>query len=488
MAAHADEGQVTSMATVQSIPEIQAEVREGVYGAKVGAVEPGGAGFIPLNERHGRPLNLFWTWMSPNLEFATIFVGVLAVQVFGLTLWQALAAIVLGTALGSLSQGLLSARGPSAGVPQMILSRIGFGYRGNILPAGLNAITAGIGWFAVNSVSGAFALATLTKLPSWLCLVVVVLAQVVVAFFGHNLVHAFERYAFPILAVIFLIAAVITVGKADPGHAAGGGGIGGFLIVVGATFGYAAGWNPYATDYTRYLATNTSRVSTALWSGLGVFVSCVVLEGVGAASATIVSPNTSNPTAAFTSNLPTAIADLTLLAIALGAVSANAINIYSGSMSFLALGWKVPSGLRRALVSGAFGVLGFALALSAILGNVADQYENFLLLIAYWIGPWLGVYLADWYLRRGRRVDGFLYDSKHNPWGGFVAMVVAVGLSVWLFANQLDYVGVVPTANPDFGDIAFEVGFVLAAVLYIVFFRFQRDRDQSEALDTTAAA
>jgi NCS1 nucleoside transporter family len=476
------------MATVQSIPEIQAEVREGVYGTRVAAIEPGGAGFIPLNERHGRPLNLFWTWMSPNLEFATIFVGVLAVGVFGMNLWQALVGIVLGTALGSLSHAVLSSRGPSAGVPQMILSRIGFGYSGNILPAGLNAITAGIGWFAVNSVSGALALATLTKLPSWLCLVIVVLAQVVVAFFGHNLVHAFERYAFPILAIIFVVASVIIAGKTDPGHAAGGGGIGGFLVTVGAAFGYAAGWNPYATDYARYLPPKTSRFSTAVWAGLGVFVSCVVLEGIGAASATIVSPDNSNPTAAFTSNLPTAIADLTLLAIALGAVSANALNVYSGAMSFLALGWKVPSGLRRALVSGVFGVLGFGLALSAILGNVAAQYENFLLLIAYWIGPWLGVYFADWYLRRGRRVDGFLYDSRHNPWGGVAAMAIAVGVSVWLFANQQDYKGVVPRANGNFGDIAFEVGFVLAVVLYVVFFRFQRDRDQSQALTVTTAA
>ena len=51
-------------------------VREGVYGDKVGAVEPGGAEFIPLSDRHGKPLQLFWTWMSPNLEFATVFVGV----------------------------------------------------------------------------------------------------------------------------------------------------------------------------------------------------------------------------------------------------------------------------------------------------------------------------------------------------------------------------------------------------------------------------
>jgi hypothetical protein len=54
-------------------------VREGEYGASLTTVEPGGAEFIALHERHGRPIQLFWTWTSPNLEFATVFVGVLAV-------------------------------------------------------------------------------------------------------------------------------------------------------------------------------------------------------------------------------------------------------------------------------------------------------------------------------------------------------------------------------------------------------------------------
>src|SRR5438105_14310601 len=98
-------------------------VREGHYGTQVIAVEPGGAGFIPLNERHGRPLQLFWTWTSPNLEFATVFVGVLGVAAFGLNFWQASLAIIVGTAAGSVTHGLLSARGPAHGVPQMVLSR-----------------------------------------------------------------------------------------------------------------------------------------------------------------------------------------------------------------------------------------------------------------------------------------------------------------------------------------------------------------------------
>ncbi|HWE90255.1 MAG TPA: cytosine permease, partial [Pseudonocardiaceae bacterium] len=133
-------------------------VRPGEYGDRVVAVEPGGVEFIPLADRHGRPWQLLGTWTSPNLEFATVFVGVLAVSAFGVSFWPAVLGIVVGNVLGATAHGFLSARGPGYGVPQMVLSRAGFGFWGNVLPAGLNAITAGVGWFAVNSVSGAFAL------------------------------------------------------------------------------------------------------------------------------------------------------------------------------------------------------------------------------------------------------------------------------------------------------------------------------------------
>src|SRR6266516_2282431 len=322
---------------------IEADVREGTYGDKVAAVEPGGAEFIPLSERHGTPLQQFWTWVSPNMEFATIFVGVIGVWFFGQSFWMASLAILLGSALGSLSMGALAARGPLFGVPQMVLSRIGFGFLGNILPAGINAVVAGIGWFAVNSVSGAFALNALLGWNTKICLLIIVLVQVAVAFFGHNLVHAFERWSFPFLVVVFALASVVILSKSHPGaHVAGV--PGGFLITFGAAFGYAAGWNPYASDYTRYLPKDTNRAATGLWAGLGVFVSCVALEVVGAAAATITSVGkfADNPTAGFTVHLPTTLADVTLLAIALGAVCANALNVYSGSVSSVS-SWRCPA-------------------------------------------------------------------------------------------------------------------------------------------------
>jgi purine-cytosine permease-like protein len=212
---------------------------------------------------------LFGTWTSPNLEFATVFVGVIAVSFFGQSFWDAVLAIVLGTALGSLAHGFLSSRGPAFGVPQMVQSRISFGWVGNLLPAGLNSVTAGIGWFAVNSVSGALALNALTGVTGWVCLVFVGIVQTTIAFYGHNLIQVFERWMLPFLGAAFVLASVVILSKSRPGGVHTTQGVGGFLLSVGASFGYAAGWNPFASDYTRYFKPGTSR-SAGLWSGAGV--------------------------------------------------------------------------------------------------------------------------------------------------------------------------------------------------------------------------
>ena len=463
--------------------EIVAQVREGEYGEKVTAVEPGGAEYIPLAERHGNPRSLFWTWISPNLEFATVFVGCLPILFWGQSLTQAILAIMLGTGLGAFSQAMLAARGPKYGVPQMIQSRIPFGFLGNILPAGLNAVVAGIGWFAVNSVSGALALVSLLHIPSVLALLIVTVAQIAIAFLGHNFIHFFEKIAVPLLVVAFVLGAVAVLPHASFAAPTESQGIGGFLLTLGATFGYAAGWNPYASDYTRYLKTDTEGRTAGWWSAAGIAVSCIALETLGAVSASGFSAaygaEGAVPTTVFVSPMSGFVGGLVLLAIAIGAISANAINVYSGSLSFLALGIKANVDRLRALVAVVFGVVGFAVAWGG-LGDAGHNYERFLLVISYWIGPWLGVVFTDHLLRRGHEVSGFLFDRKHNPFAGWVAMALAGTVSIYLFANQFGtYVGPLPTANPSWGDFTFEAGFVLAALIYFVIFRLEKDnRDE----------
>ena len=150
------------------------------------------------------------------------------------------------------------------------------------------------------------------------------------------------------------------------------------------------------------------------------------------------------------------------------------LNIYSGALSFTAIGIKLPLSLRRAIVALGFGTIGFFLAWSG-LHNAGSDYENFLLIIAYWIAPWLAVYFCDQLLRRNPD-ETLLFATKRTNWAGPVAMLLGMGISIWLFSNQTKYVGLVPKHVPSVGDLTFEVGFLITAVVYLGWHANRADR------------
>jgi NCS1 family nucleobase:cation symporter-1 len=481
-------------------------VREGDYGSKVTAVEPGGIEYIAESERHGNPIQLFWTWMSPNMEFATVFVGVLPIAVFGGGFWPTVFGVTLGSLMGSITHAILSTMGPRFGVPQMVEGRASFGFFGNFLPAALSWLTASFGWFIVNSVSGTFALVTLVSvlnksvvLSFWVAFVIIVIAQVIVAFIGHNMIHQFERIIFPYLTIVFGLATIIILAQAHPGlgfnpkagPAASGGPSGAFILAVFIAFGYAIGWNPFASDYSRYLPKNSNPRNVALAAGLGVFVSCTVLEIAGAAAATI-APLGNNPTPLFTDPLPVWLQVLVLLGIALGAVAANVLNIYSGSMAFLTLGIKLAVEKRRAISALVFGVIGLGIGLLAQ-ANVAPgtKYENFLLLITYWITPWLAVVITDFVLHRGKYPEQVFYDTAWANWKGFVAMLAGIVATTpfWdqppTFFTLPLWFGSVPANNPQLGDLSFFAGAIVATVVYLVLYQVGRQSSSPRAAART---
>ena len=491
------------MATTSDI-EAQVPVREGEYGTRVAAVEPGGIEYIPDRERHGNPIQLFWTWMSPNMEFATVFVGVLPIAVFGGGFWPTVLGVTIGSLMGSITHAILSTMGPRFGVPQMVEGRASFGFFGNFLPAGLSWLTASFGWFIVNSVSGTFALITLTSVVNKnavlafpVAFVIIVVVQVIVAFIGHNMIHSFERIIFPYLTIVFGLATIVILAQAHPGlgfnpkaPVAFGGASGAFILAVFIAFGYAIGWNPFASDYSRYLPRNSNPRTVALAAGLGVFVSCTVLEIAGAAAATI-SQLGNNPTPLFTNPLPVWLQVLVLLGIAVGAIAANVLNIYSGSMAFLTLGIKLAVEKRRAISALVFGAIGLGIGLLAQ-ANVAPgtKYENFLLLITYWITPWLAVVITDFILHRGNYPEPVFYDTGWANWKGFVAMLAGI-IATTPFWDQGEtffrlplWFGSVPTNNPQLGDLSFFAGAIVAAVVYLVLYALGRPSSRTSPART----
>ena len=141
------------------------------------------------------------------------------------------------------------------------------------------------------------------------------------------------------------------------------------------------------------------------------------------------------------------------------------------------------------------GVIGLIVAFPGI-KNAGSNYENFLLIISYWIGPWLGVVFVDWVLRRGTSITALIEDRKYLNWAGPIAMFVGDRrVAIWLFSNQTKYQGVIVKSHPAVGDLTFEIGFVIAAVLYFVLFmltkpaaRPGRDRGRVGEFVTTSSS
>jgi NCS1 family nucleobase:cation symporter-1 len=439
--------------------------------AKATSIETNDVSPISAGERHGKPWHLFTVWSSPNLEFATVFIGFLAVIAFGLNVWQAIAAVVVGNTLAAITHGILSTWGPKKGLPQMVLGRSAFGFLGNLIPAGLSTLVAGIGWFAVNSTSGAFALQALTGLPIELSLAIIVLAQIGVAFVGHNLIQKFERYAFFYLVVVFGIGAIIVLSKGNYAVPADKSAFNliGFTLTAAAAYGYTAGWTAFASDYTRYLPENTNSRQLGWAAGLGNWFATTLLMIVGAVAWTIASPD-GNPTGNFTALLGSdVLAKLTLLGIAVGSVGANVLNVYSGAMSFLAMGFKLGFKTRRALMVALAGIIGSITAYAAIKGDFVGNFEGFLLVVSYWVAPWIAVVLTDWLLR-GRSLSDNVLDTKRENYAGPIAFVIATAGSIALFCNQIAYTGPLAKAWA-IGDITPLVGFAVAAALYAALFK-----------------
>lgn len=445
------------------------------YREQVLRVEPKGIEPISDAERHGRPWSVFTLWFSANVEFATLVTGVLATAAFGLSFAQAFLAIAIGNLLGALFLGLLSARGPKLGVPQLIQSRVPFGYFGNYVPGVLNFIT-GFSWFAVNTVLGVFAMEYLLGLSFVEGLLIMAAIQIVIAVYGYNLIHSIERWLIVVLTGIFLMVSVYGFDHAHLGApfnasvaASVGGFSGAFILTVAIAFSYALGWVPYASDYTRYLprTTNTRRVfGYTFWS---LLVSCVWIELLGAALGT--TRFVAVPTDVVRHTMPSAAADVTMVAILLGTVTANVLNIYSGALSSLVV--NLP--LRRWHAAVVVGALGTLVSWLAGRSNYYTHYENFLFLLGYWAAPWLAIMLVDYLvLRRGPSVTRF-YDRSHRFGRGLIAWLVALAVSV-PFMNQPTFRGPIATHFPQIGDVTYFVSFLVAGAVYLVLGRREPGR------------
>ena len=439
------------------------------YGEEIAQVEPIGIEHVKESERHGKVSSVFTLWFGANVELATLTTGVAAVTLFGLSFWQAAIGLIIGNVIGATVLGLVSTYGPRLGVPQLVQSRAAFGFFGNFAPAAFNLI-AGALWFAVNTVLGTFAFTTLFHVSFAWGLLVMAAIQIVIAVYGHNMIHAVERWMVGVLTLVFVGVSIFAFAHAHYAlpfntHSLGQytGITGGIIEAVGLAWSYLLGWTVFGSDYTRYLPRKTKSSSVFGHAASANFIAAIWLELVGVALATVF-PHAAagtNPVGLISAMHINWLVDLTLVAVMLGTITANVLNIYSGSLSALVI--NVP--VRRWMAALAVGVVGAFVAYIAHNAYYVD-FENFLFLLGYWLAPWAAVVLVDFFIiHHGQYAESIFYNPKRIINRGFWAWVIAIIISVPFF-NQTLYQGFIATHVGHLGDISYYVSFVVAGLVY----------------------
>jgi NCS1 family nucleobase:cation symporter-1 len=354
---------------------------------------------VPEGQRVLGALDLGLLWGNLGVSLLVIVAG--AILVPALSLPAALAAIVIGCAVGNLMLGAAAAIGAQARVPAMVLMRAPLGERGSFVPTILNVLQC-LGWTVFELIVIATAAAALSDEllgfeARWAWTILFGALALVLALMGPiGVVRRFiRRVAVWVMPIALAYLTWWAIDGADLGALWSQEGEGGLAFWQGADIVVAVtvSWIPLAADYTRFARTPRD----AFWgTGVGYFVPDAWLLALGAVL--LLGRDLSDPVA-----LPDAVAAgglvalVALLALTVGETDEAFANAYSGAVSLQNLFPSVPLKLLVVATTG-IGTLG---ALTIGLGS----FQTFLFLLGSFFVPLFAVLLADWL------VAGRAYDS-----------------------------------------------------------------------------
>jgi NCS1 nucleoside transporter family len=432
---------------------------------------------LPQERTHLHILDNFTLWFSANLVISTVALGALAVPVFGLGFWDSFLAIVIFNVLGAMPVAFLATLGPKLGLRQMTISRFSFGWNGASIMALFN-VAACTGWSAVNSIVGGELVAAVSGGTIARPVAILFIAAITTIFgmYGYKQAHRYARYMWIPAAIIFLILTFVLAPKVViiPTPALGIAEIASFISFGGAVYGFATGWSSYAADYSVRQPQETPSSQVFWYTFLGVALPCVLLEIFGMALTTAFKQSGGDLLAAAAQPLG-GFGNFLLILLALSIIANNIPNAYSIGLSMQVLG-KSFQRVGRIMWT-LFGSLFYMLIAIPAVSNFNNTLSDFLLIIAYWLGPWSIILIEEHFIFRKGRYNVEDWDTPHKlpvGWAALIAMAAGL-LGVYLGAAQTLYVGPIAILfNPPYGmDLGFELGFIFAGIVYFFLRRIE---------------
>ncbi len=448
-------------------------------------LEQHGFDFIPETERKMTLRDLAYVWLGANAYLFFFSVGVIAFSL-GLNVWESLLAVVVGNALfvyvawGSIA-------GVRSGLPTMTLTRAAFGVQGNRLN-GVFAWLTSVGFEALNTVFGVFAVAALLPVLGWhngatagkiVALVVVFFLSALIAVLGHATMVWIQRVFAILLSLVLVLVFFYTIGSvnwsAGPAHplstaATIGAFLAGTAVIASGPLSYMFN----CSDWPRYLPSRTSSKSiiwTVIWSNMGIVL---LLGFMGVILST--RGDMSNPVAGLTSLIPRWLFISYAIAAVGGAVANNVVTFYASGLTLQSVGVPLRRYQATMLDTSVSTIL--VIYVVFISSSFLTDVNDFLSLLLIWIGPFGGVWLVDGMLRHWSYdpVDIHTIRAGSRYWGwkginvkGLVAMLAGAVVCVLTIDSPILHGPISNALNG--ADLTWILGPIVAGAVYFVLAR-----------------
>ncbi|MFL5629330.1 MAG: cytosine permease, partial [Ktedonobacteraceae bacterium] len=220
---------------------------------------------------------------------------------------------------------------------------------------------------------------------------------------------------------------------------------------------------------------------------LGVFIPCVLLETLGLAFTSMTVPASKSPGGgdllAHVVQPLGGLGTFILVLLALSVIANNIPNDYSLGLSMQVLG-KSFQRVNRAVWT-LIGAVVYVLIAIPAAGHFNETLSSFLLLIAYWLGPWAIILIIEHFVFRHGKYNVDDWNTARKLPVGWAAIVsMAIGLvGAFLGASQVIIIN--DTFTPVMGpvarllngaDVGFELGVVFAGIAYFFLRRIELSR------------